>query len=220
MNTEAYPFTVKPLPYEYDALIPVLDAQTLCYHHDKHYRTYVENLNKALSGYPELQTRTLKELLAMASFGTMPAGEPGADLLPEDVRISIHNNGGGVYNHALYFDSMRCPVGQRPWGKLQEAIIGDYGSYADWKAMMTEAAMSQFGSGWAWLLKDKSGKLTIRKTPNQDIPDLETYTPIFLIDVWEHAYYLQYKNRRIDYVNGWFSLIDWKKAEERYIAQE
>ncbi len=204
MKAETYPFVVRPLPYEYDGLIPVLDAQTLTFHHDKHYKTYVDNLNMALSDYPELQKLSLKELLT------------SLDKLPEPLRTAVRNNGGGVYNHELYFDAMKNPAGQEPEGELAEAIDRDFGSYRQWKEQMKQAAVSKFGSGWAWLVSDKSGKLFVVQTSNQDVPNLKNYTPIFLVDVWEHAYYLQYQNRRADYVDGWFGLINWRKAQKRY----
>ena len=204
MKAETYPFVVQPLPYEYDALIPVLDAETLTFHHDKHYKTYVDNLNKALSDYPELQQMSLKELLT------------GLDRLQEPLRTAVRNNGGGVYNHALYFDSMKSPMGQDPSGELAAAIDRDFGSYRQWKDQMKEAAVGLFGSGYAWLVSDHEGKLAVVRTSNQDVPNLKEFIPIFLVDVWEHAYYLQYQNRRADYVEGWFSLINWRKAERRY----
>ena len=204
MKAETYPFVVRPLPYEYDALIPVLDAETLTFHHDKHYKTYVDNLNNALADYPELQKQSLPELLS------------GLDTLPGAIRIAVRNNGGGVFNHELYFDSMKSPVGQEPSGALAEAIDRDFGSYRQWKEQMKQSAVSKFGSGWAWLVSDKNGVLSIVQTANQDVPDLEEYTPVLLVDVWEHAYYLQYQNRRADYVEGWFGLINWRKAGKRY----
>ncbi len=204
MQAETYPFVVRPLPYAYDALVPVLDQETMIFHHDKHYKTYVDNLNSALSDYPELQGKSLKELLTEI------------DLLPAPVRTSIRNNGGGVFNHELYFDSMKSPVGQDPTGALAEAIDRDFGSYKQWKEQMKQAAMGQFGSGWAFLVADRDGKLSIVQTANQNVPDLDDYTPILLVDVWEHAYYLQYQNRRADYLEGWFGLINWRKAGMRY----
>lgn len=204
MHEETYPFIVRPLPYEYDALVPVLDEETLHFHHDKHYKTYVDNLNSALSDYPELQKKSLKELLT------------DIDRLPAQVKTAVRNNGGGVYNHEMYFDSMKNPVGQEPDGMLAEAIERDFGSYKQWKEQMKQAAVSKFGSGWAWLVADDKGKLSIVQTANQDVPDLKEYTHILLVDVWEHAYYLQYQNRRADYVEGWFDLINWRKAEKRY----
>lgn len=206
MQAETYPFVVRPLPYEYDALLPVLDAETMTFHHDKHYATYVNNLNSILADYPELQKLSLTELLS------------DVDALPGAAQNPIRNNGGGVFNHELYFDAMKSPVGQEPCGKLAEAILRDFGSYLQWKEMMKQAAVSKFGSGWAWLLSDKAGKLQITQTTNQDVPYLKEYTPIFLVDVWEHAYYLQYQNRRADYVEGWFGLINWRKAEKKYTS--
>ena len=204
MKAEIYPFVVRPLPYEYDALMPVLDETTLEFHHDKHYKTYVDNLNNILADYPELQQKSLQELLTQLEELRMAA------------RVGIRNNGGGVYNHELYFDAMKSPAGQEPVGDLAEAINRDFGSYKQWQEQMKQAAVSKFGSGWAWLLSDKAGKLSIVQTANQDVPDFLEYTPIFLVDVWEHAYYLQYQNRRADYVDGWFSLINWRKAQKRY----
>lgn len=204
MRDETYPFVVQPLPYEYDALTPILDANTLAFHHDKHYKTYVDNLNNILADYPELQQKSLKELLT------------SLEDLPAAAQTPVRNNGGGVYNHQLYFDSMKSPVGQTPSGPLAQAIERDFGSYSQWKEKMKQAAVTKFGSGWAWLLADAKGILTIQQTANQDVPDLNLYTPIFLVDIWEHAYYLQYQNRRPDYVEGWFELINWKKAEKRY----
>ena len=204
MKEEIYPFVVKPLPYEYDALTPVLDANTMHFHHDKHYQTYVDNLNSVLADYPQLQKMSLRELLS----------DP--EKLPAAAQIPILNQGGGVYNHELYFDGMKSPAGQEPSGSLMEALERDFGSYAQWKEKMKQAAVSKFGSGWAWLLADTNGILVIRQSANQDVPDLKSYTPILLVDVWEHAYYLQYQNRRAEYVEGWFSLINWKKAGRRY----
>ncbi len=204
MREETYPFVVKPLPYEYDALVPVLDQETLQFHHDKHYKTYVDNLNAALSDYPELQKMGLSDLLRRI------------DQLPAAIQTPVRNNGGGVYNHELYFDSMKSPVGQEPSGLLLEAIERDFGSMQQWKEQMKQAAVSKFGSGWAWLVTDNGGKLSILQTANQDVPDLNKLTPLFLVDVWEHAYYLQYQNRRADYVDGWFGLVNWRKAQKRY----
>ena len=204
MKEETYPFVAKPLPYEYDALVPVLDQETMHFHHDKHYKTYVDNLNAALSDYPELQKLGLSDLLRQI------------DHLPAAIQTPIRNNGGGVYNHELYFDSMKSPVGQEPSGLLLEAIERDFGSLQQWKEQMKQAAVGKFGSGWAWLVTDNNGKLSIMQTANQDVPDLNKFIPIFLVDVWEHAYYLQYQNRRADYVDGWFSLINWRKAQKRY----
>ncbi len=204
MKEETYPFVAKPLPYEYDALVPVLDQETLHFHHDKHYKTYVDNLNAALSDYPELQKMGLSDLLRQI------------DKLPAAIQTPVRNNGGGVYNHELYFDSMKSPVGQEPSGLLLEAVARDFGSQQQWKEQMKQAAVGKFGSGWAWLVTDNDGRLSVVQTANQDVPDLNKFIPLFLVDVWEHAYYLQYQNRRADYVDGWFNLINWRKAQKRY----
>lgn len=204
MREESYPFVVKTLPYEYDALVPVLDVNTLVYHHDRHYKTYVDQLNGILADYPELQNKSLKELLTET------------DLLPVSVRTPVMNNAGGVYNHELYFDSMKSPCGQESEGSLAQAIERDFGSVLQWKEKMKTAAVTKFGSGWAWFVTDADGRLSIQQTSNQEVPDLEIYTPLFPVDVWEHAYYLMYQNRRAEYVEKWFSLIHWKKALRRY----
>ena len=168
----------------------------------------MDKLNATLADYPQLQQMSLTELLT--------SEDNKLASLQEEARESIHNNGGGVYNHQLYFDSMRSPAGQEPCGALAEALIRDFGSVRQWKEQMSQAAAGVFGSGWTWLVSDQDGTLMILTTANQDVPDLRLYTPIFLIDVWEHAYYLQYRNRRPDYVQGWHKLIHWKKAERRY----
>lgn len=204
MNKETYPFKVKPLPYDRDALMPVINEQTLYFHHDKHYSTYVDNLNSALTNHPELQNKSLVELIT------------NIECLPLESRVAVRNNGGGVYNHELYFDCMNKPEAGEAKGKLMDAIVRDFGSYDRWREQMKLAAVSKFGSGWAWLISDKKGRLAIVQTANQDVPDLLEYTPILIVDVWEHAYYLQYQNRRAEYVEGWFRLIDWNKALERY----
>lgn len=204
MKAEIYPFVVRPLPYEYDALTPVLDQTTLEFHHDKHYKTYVDNLNNILADYPQLQSKSLKELLLEL------------EELPAQAQTGIRNNGGGVFNHELYFDAMKSPAGQEPVGSLAEAIVRDFGSCKQWQELMKQAALGQFGSGWAWLLTDKAGKLSIVQTANQEVPNLAEYTPILLVDVWEHSYYLQYQNRRAEYIEGWFRLINWRKALKRY----
>ncbi len=181
-----------------------MDEKTLHFHHDKHYKTYVDNLNSTLADYPELQKMSLKELLMKL------------DTLPAAAQTPIRNNGGGVFNHELYFGTMRQPMGQMPEGVLADAIDRDFGSYNQWKEQMKQAAASQFGSGWAWLVTDKDGKLSIVQTANQNVPDLSEVPPILLVDVWEHAYYLQYQNLRAAYVEGWFNLIHWKKVQRLY----
>lgn len=198
-----YPFSLQPLPYGYDALEPQISAETLHFHHDKHLQTYVDNLNKALENAPDLHNCSLEELLTCL------------DKIPEKIRTAVRNNAGGVYNHQLYFDAMGPAKDEKPCGALGEAIQSTFGSYDEWKKQMREAALAQFGSGWAWLVFDQKCGLHIVKTPNQDTP-LCSAKPILLVDVWEHAYYLQYQNRRAEYIDNWFSIIDWKKADSRY----
>lgn len=204
MIPEVYPFVVRPLPYEYDDLLPVLDEDTLRFHHDKHYKTYVDNLNRALADYPELQKMTLTELLVRL------------EKLPQAVRSDIRKNGGGVFNHVFYFDGLTCKPDQMPEGRLKEAIERDFGSYRDWREQMLREAQTLFGSGWVWLVSDAGGKLMILSTANQDTPDLKNMVPLAALDVWEHAYYLQYQNRRAEYAEGWLRLINWRKAERLY----
>lgn len=195
------PFTLKPLPYAYDALEPYIDSRTLCFHHDKHLKAYVDNLNKALAPYPEYQDWRLPELLLHL------------DKLPEAIRTPVKNNAGGVYNHELYFASM---TGQHtsPSPCFLKALTDSFGSYEEWKSEMSQAAVTLFGSGWAWLVADEDGHMKIIKAVNQDVP-LPLF-PLLPLDVWEHAYYLGYQNRRADYVDCWFSLINWPVVEKRY----
>lgn len=204
MKAETYPFVMRPLPYEYYALAPCLSAETLMYHHDKHYRTYVANLNKALADYPLLQKLSLKELLS------------GLENLPVPLQTAVKNNGGGVYNHELYFDCMHPVDNQDPKGSLLDAITRDYGSLHEFKERMKTAAMGRFGSGYAWLVIKEDEGLQILTTANQNTPNLKKEVPILVIDVWEHAYYLQYQNRRDEYVDAWLKLINWRKVAARY----
>jgi Fe-Mn family superoxide dismutase len=204
MKPETYPFVVRPLPCEYDALAPLLDEETLLFHHDKHYQNYVEGLNHILADYPGLQSLSLRELLLQA------------DTLPGAIRSSVLLQAGGVYAHELYFDSMKSPEGQEPSGALKEAIERDFGSMKVFKEQIVQKGMSVVGSGWVWLVSDGNGKLSAVETADQGVPDLSLFTPIFPIDVWEHAYYLRYRDRREEYLDKWFSLIHWRKAERRY----
>lgn len=198
-----FPFQLEALPYPYDALEPVLSERTLHFHHDKHLQAYVDNLNKALEPYPALHQKTLEELLV------------NLECLPCPIRDAVRKNGGGVFNHQLYFNLMQPPCRELPNVKIIEKITNTFGSYEQWKSKMKEAAMAQFGSGYAWLVC-KNGNLEIVKTPNQDTPCFKTCKPLLLVDVWEHAYYLDYQNRRVDYVEQWFSLINWNEVENRF----
>lgn len=199
-----YPYPLLPLPYDFTALTPYLSPNTLYFHHDKHLATYVANLNRALSAWPDGQAVPLEELLRYP------------DRIPEAQRAAIVNNGGGVANHELYFTGMR-PYGRSgPAGALERAINRAFGSFEEWRIRMKKAAMGQFGSGYAFLSADPDGALSVRNLPNQDSPFSLGLRPLLNVDVWEHAYYLDYQNRRGDYIDRWFSLIDWERAAARY----
>lgn len=200
---ECYPFKAKPLPYNYDTLEPYISKDIMTLHHDKHYQTYVENLNKTLSDYPKYQCCTLNDLLT------------NLDKLPKEIATPIKNNAGGVYNHEFFFDIM-TPNKTQVSGELKDAINRDFSSYDNFINEFKKSALSVFGSGWAWLVKDSEGQLLIVATPNQDSPVSLNLQPIIGIDVWEHAYYLQYKNKRSDYVNNWINVINWDKALENF----
>ena len=200
-----YPFEAKKLPYAYDALEPYLCREILELHHDKHYTTYVNKLNDIIKNYPSLQNMTLEQLLIQTED------------IPNEVKTSIRNNAGGVYNHELYFDCMNSTDCELPTDRLALAINAAFGSIEDFKAQLTSAATNQFGSGYAWLILS-NGQLEIIATPNQDTPISLTVTPLLCIDVWEHAYYLQYQNRRPDYIDNWFNLINWCYVGARYMS--
>jgi len=201
---KTYPFTLEKLPYDYNALEPYIDAATMHYHHDKHHQAYVNNLNNALENHPELHDKTLEYLLK------------NLNTLPSDVQTKIKNNGGGVYNHNLFFDLMTPSSPKKPVGKLAKAIDEKYGSFDNFKETFKKAAMDRFGSGWAWLVVDQNNELMIVSTPNQDVPLQLSVKPLLLIDVWEHAYYLNYQNRRADYIENFFNVIDWQKVNDLY----
>lgn len=201
---QTYPFELLPLPYDYDALEPYIDAETLHYHHDKHLKTYVDNLNHALASYSEYQKMTLMELLKKyPSF-------------PEPLKKAVENNAGGVFNHNLYFYLMggNGDIHQAP--ELEKAIERDFSSFEQFKKALGTAALNQFGSGYGWLVKTADGTLNVVAIENQITPFLANLIPLLPLDVWEHAYYLKYKNLRKDYINQWFQVIDWTKVEELY----
>lgn len=203
---EHYPFKLVPLPYSYDALEPYIDSETMHYHHDKHLQAYVDNLNKALANYPQYHNIPLYSLLE------------GADYLPDEIKTAIINNGGGVFNHNLYFYTMRSPVQNNiPYNEIGNAINRDFGSFEKFKDIFAAKALSVFGSGYAWLVKDNTGKLKIIPTPNQNTPVAAGQTPLLPIDVWEHAYYLKYKNLRKDYIENWFNIINWEVVNQLYM---
>jgi Fe-Mn family superoxide dismutase len=200
------PFTLPPLPYAHDALEPYVDKATMEFHHDKHHATYVANLNKALEAAPELANKSLEELLANNVSG-----------VPEAIRTAVRNNGGGVWNHNLFWQIMAPKAGGAPTGKLGEAITATFGSYENFKEKFTAAALGRFGSGWAWLIKG-ANSLEITSTANQDSPISEGKYPVLTLDVWEHAYYLKYQNRRPEYVAAWYNVVNWAKANERFVS--
>lgn len=199
-------FELPPLPYDFAALEPHIDAQTMQIHHDRHHATYVNNLNAALEKAPDLQGKSIEEILQ------------NINSVPEDVRQAVINNGGGHANHSLFWEIMGPNGGGEPTGALAEAINSSFGSFAELKAKINDAGTKRFGSGWAWLVKDGSGKLQVISTLNQDSPLMQGLTPILGVDVWEHAYYLKYQNKRPDYLNAWWNTVNWAKVAERYGA--
>jgi superoxide dismutase, Fe-Mn family len=197
------PFTVPPLPYAFDALEPYIDAKTMEIHHDKHHAAYVTNLNKALEGHADLQNKTVEQLLT------------GLNSIPEAIRTAVRNNAGGHLNHSLFWKIMKKGGGGEPSGDLATAINGAFGSFADFKAKLIDAGTKRFGSGWAWLLF-RDGKLVIESTANQDNPIIDGGKAFFGIDVWEHAYYLKYQNRRPEYLETWWNTINWAQVAENF----
>jgi superoxide dismutase, Fe-Mn family len=204
MFDQTYKYELPSLSYPVDALEPYIDAMTMQIHHNKHHQAYVNNLNAALEGKPELQKISLVEILK------------NLDKLPEDVRIAIRNNGGGHFNHSMFWKLMKKDGGGEPKGKLSEDIKKTFGSFDKFKEIFNTNSKSVFGSGWSWLSIDINGKLVASTTSNQDTPLAEGLIPIMGLDVWEHAYYLQYQNRRPDYINAWWQVIDWDQVEENY----
>ena len=195
---------LSPLPYDFGALEPHIDARTMEIHYTKHHSAYVTNLNKALEGHATLGSLSLAELLA------------GVQNLPDSIRQAVINNGGGHANHTLFWQIMGPGKGGEPKGVLGNDISATFGGFASFKDQLSNAAMTRFGSGWAWLVVDRKGKLQIGSTPNQDSPIMQGHTPILGLDVWEHAYYLKYQNRRADYVAAWWNTVDWERVTELY----
>jgi Fe-Mn family superoxide dismutase len=196
------PFEVPALPYDYDALEPHIDEQTMRLHHDKHHQAYVDNANKALEG-TEWADRPVESVLA------------GLDTLPEDKRTAVRNNAGGHANHSLFWEIMGPDGGGEPSGSLGAAIESTFGSLDELKSLVNDAGVKRFGSGWTWLVHDGTG-LTVKSTPNQDSPLMDSDTPLLGIDVWEHAYYLKYQNRRPDYLQAWWNVVNWDAVQQRY----
>lgn len=198
------PFSLPDLPYAPDALEPSIDKMTMEIHHGKHHATYVTNLNKALESAPDLAGKSVEDLLAN-----------GLSAVPESIRTAVRNNGGGHANHTMFWQIMGPNAGGAPSGKVAEAINSVFGSLDSFKEKFNAAAMGRFGSGWAWLVK-KGGSLDIISTANQDSPLMDGMVPVMGIDVWEHAYYLKYQNRRVEYVNAWWNVVNWQAIEQRF----
>lgn len=193
--------TSSPLPYPYDALEPYIDARTMEIHYSRHYQGYIDNLNSALQKYPEFAQKPIEIILS------------SLDTIPVDIRMIVQNNGGGYYNHRLFWDYMN-PEGRRePSAVLMKAIERDFGSYKKFVEDFTNSAKSRFGSGWAWLVMTPDRTLKIVSTPNQDSPLMQGYTPLLGLDVWEHAYYLKYQNKRVDYIAAWWHVVNWAPAD-------
>src|ERR1700745_1551375 len=197
-------FELPPLPYAFDALEPHIDATTMQIHHDKHHAAYVANANKALEAHPELGGKTVEDLLW------------GIEQVPEDVRTVLRNNAGGHSNHSIFWTIMGPGGGGNPTGRIADAIKNTFGGYDQFKEQLTKAAVGQFGSGWAWLVADRQGKLSVRGFSNQDSPYMSELTPIMGVDVGAHAYYLKYQNRRPDYVAAWFNTLNWEAINARF----
>jgi len=198
-------YVLPPLPYPFDALEPFIDAKTMEIHHDKHHAAYVANLNKALEGQPDLIKLPVDQLIAHL------------DRVPENIRTAVRNNGGGHSNHSMFWKIMKKGGGGEPKGALADAIKSAFGSFADFKSKLSAAAMGRFGSGWAWL-QLQNGKLTIESTPNQDSPIMSGNKPVMGIDIWEHAYYLKYQNRRAEYVEAWWNTLNWDDITKNFEA--
>ena len=198
------PFTLPPLPYAPDALEPHIDKMTMEIHHGKHHGAYVNNLNKALESAPDLAGKTIEELLAN-----------NCAIVPENIRTAVRNNGGGHYNHSMFWKIMTPGAGGAPVGNVSQAITAAFGSFDSFKEKFNAAGAGRFGSGWAWLLKS-AGKIEIVSSANQDCPVMEGKYPVMGLDVWEHAYYLKYQNRRPDYMAAWWNVVNWQEIEERF----
>lgn len=196
-------YALPPLPYDYAALEPHIDAETMHIHHDKHHAGYVNNLNAALEGHADLAGKSVEALLA------------GINDVPDKIRTAVRNNGGGHANHTLFWELMTPGGPAEPTGKLAEGITKAFGGLAAFKEQFGKAATTRFGSGWAWLVADRKGGLSIESTANQDSPLMEGKKPILGIDVWEHAYYLKYQNRRADYIAAWWKVVNWAEAAKR-----
>jgi Fe-Mn family superoxide dismutase len=195
--------SLPPLPYDYTALEPHIDEQTMRIHHDKHHAAYVNNLNAAIEKHPELADKSVEDLVK------------GINTVPEDIRTAVRNNGGGHINHTMFWEIMGPGKGGEPTGRIGDAIKSSFGDFEKFKTQMNDAGVKRFGSGWAWLI-DAGGKLVIESSANQDSPLMEGKKPLLGIDVWEHAYYLKYQNRRPDYLAAWWSVVNWDAVNKRF----
>lgn len=203
--SQKYPYTLPSLEYAYDALEPHIDARTMEVHYTKHHQAYIDGLNKALEKYPEeLQQKTVESLLSDLT------------LVPEAIRTDIRNHGGGHYNHTLFWQFMTPKSAGKPQGNLAQEIIKTFGSFEQFQEKFNAAARTRFGSGWAWLALNKTGDLVVTSTANQDSPVSDGFKPLLGLDVWEHAYYLKYQNRRVDYIQAWWHVVNWEFAEQLY----
>jgi len=199
---------VPPLPYDYAALEPIIDTQTMKLHHDMHHGAYVKNLNAALEKHPNLQSKSAEDLIR------------DLNSVPEDIRTAVRNNGGGHVNHSMFWKIMKPKGGGDPTGPIEEAINKAFGSFKDFQAKFNDAGTKQFGSGWAWLVAESNGTLKVMSTPNQDNPISQGLFPILGNDVWEHAYYLKYNNRRPEYLAAWWNVVNWDEINKRYEAMK
>jgi Fe-Mn family superoxide dismutase len=198
----SYPYKPPDLPYAFDALEPHIDAKTMEIHHDKHHQAYITNLNKAIEGKPALEKKSIEDLI-----GNLNA-------VPEEIRAAVRNNGGGHANHSMFWQVMGPNAGGAPTGAIADAITGSFGGFVKFKEEVKKAGVGRFGSGWAWVI-DQGGKLVVESSPNQDSPLMEGKKVVFGVDVWEHAYYLKYQNRRPDYLDAWWNVVNWAEINKR-----
>ncbi len=198
-------YQLPPLPYPFDALEPHIDARTMEIHHDKHHGAYVNNVNAALEGHPDLANMSIEDLMK------------NIDRVPDSIKTAVRNNGGGHANHSMFWQIMKKGGGGAPTGELADAINSSFGGFDQFKDQFSKAAAGRFGSGWAWLVVN-NGNLEVMSTANQDSPYMEGKTPLMGLDVWEHAYYLNYQNRRPDYVSAWWNVVNWDEVNKRYKA--
>ena len=216
-------FNLKQLEYDYDALEPYIDARTMEIHHDKHHQTYVDNLNNALESLKSENVDrydTIREKVSESETAGLEFILQNLDMLPSSIQTAVRNNGGGHLNHSFFWQTLASEASaqKQPTGKLLEAIENKFGDFDNFKDEFKKAALGRFGSGWAWLVKNSAGEVEIISTPNQDSPISDGLIPIIGVDVWEHAYYLGYQNRRAEYVDAFWSVLDWKQAEENFNA--